>query len=43
MDDYYDTIYVWPKGAEEGAEYPDDFYEKLGAALAAAGIEWETV
>jgi len=35
------TIYVWPMGHEGGSPYPKDFYEKMGKALAAAGIEWE--
>ena len=38
-----ETIYVWPKGHEEGTAYPEDFDAKLSKALADAGIEWERV
>lgn len=45
MDEFGETpsIYVWPKDHEEGTPFPDDFHARLSAALAAAGIEWETV
>lgn len=44
MDEFGETatIYVWPTNHEEGEPYPEDFYERLGDALAAAGIDWET-
>lgn len=37
------SIYVWPKGHEDGEPYGDDFYERLWAALDAAGFEGEVV
>jgi hypothetical protein len=45
MDEYGETltIYVWPKGHEEGTAYPEDFREKLDKALSDAGIDWERV
>lgn len=36
------TIYIWPKGHTEGQPFPEDFQERFSAALAAAGIEWES-
>jgi hypothetical protein len=36
------TIYVWPTDHEEGQAFPEDFWERLGEALTAAGIAWET-
>lgn len=35
------SIYVWPAGHEDGQPYPDDFWEKLRAALTAGGFECE--
>jgi hypothetical protein len=35
------SIYVWPVDHEDGTSFPDDFNERLGNALAEAGIEWE--
>lgn len=45
MDEYgeYPTYYLWPVGHEEGAHIPDEWYEKLHAALDAAGIDYEAV
>lgn len=45
MDEFGDTmtIYVWPKDHEPGDPYPDDFNQRLIAALVSAGIEWEPV
>lgn len=45
MDEFGESpsIYVWPKGHEEGAPFGDDFYERISKALSAAGIEWERV
>lgn len=45
MDEYGETpsIYVWPKDHEEGTPLPDDFRDRLSAALDSAGIEWEWV
>lgn len=37
------TIYVWPKGAEEGWSWPDDFWQRVTRALASEGLDWETV
>lgn len=41
MDEW--EIYVWPKGHEDGADFPPDFHERLSKALREAGIEWEHV
>lgn len=43
MDEYGETptYYIWPKGHEEGEPFPDDFRERLYAALDAAGFEAE--
>lgn len=45
MDEYGETprIYIWPVDHEEGTPFPDDFRDRLSAALKAAGIEWENV
>ena len=37
------SIYVWPADQEDGTPYPDDFYERISAALKTVGIEWEVV
>lgn len=37
------SIYVWPKGHEEGTAFPEDFYSKLAEALRSFDIEWERV
>jgi hypothetical protein len=44
MDEFGETptIYVWPKDHEEGQPFPEDFWDRLDAALKAAGIEYET-
>lgn len=44
MDEFGETltIYVWPKGHQEGDPYPEDFDDRLTKALADAGIDWET-
>lgn len=44
MDEFgeFRSIYVWPKGHEEGAPFGDDFWKRVGEALTSAGIEWET-
>ena len=41
MDEW--AIYVWPKGHEEGDEFPDDFYDRLRVGLKSVDIEWEPV
>lgn len=45
MDEFGETstIYIWPKGHEEGDPFPDDFRDKFSAALEAAGIDWDWV
>lgn len=45
MDEYGETpsIYVWPADHEAGDPFPEDFYERLRAALKAAGFGMETV
>lgn len=35
------SIYVWPKGHEDGEPYPEDFWARLWAALDAGGFEGE--
>lgn len=43
MDEFGETptIYVWPVDHDEGQPFPDDFWERLSAALSDAGIAWE--
>lgn len=45
MDQYGETltIYVWPKGHEEGTAYPEDFEERLQKALSSVGLDYERV
>ena len=45
MNEFGETpsIYVWPKGHEEGSEFPEDFWRMLSDALDSAGIEWESI
>lgn len=45
MDEFGETpsIYVWPKGHDEGAPFPEDFWERVSRALRSADLEWETV
>ena len=45
MDEYGETptIYVWLKGHEDGTALPEDFWERLDAALATGGFERECV
>ena len=45
MDEYGESpsIYVWPKGHEEGDAFPADFWRRVTKALESAGIEWEVV
>lgn len=45
MDEFGETpsIYVWPKGHEEGEPFPDDFWQRVRYALEVAGIESEPV
>lgn len=35
------SIYVWPKGHEEGEAFPEDFWERVGKGLESVGIAWE--
>jgi hypothetical protein len=37
------AIYVWPADHEDGTPFPEDFWDKVGEALEAAGIDWEYV
>ena len=43
MNEFGETpsIFVWPKGHEEGQPYPEGWHERLREALATADIEWE--
>lgn len=45
MDEFGETtsIYVWPKGHEEGTAIPEEFWGRLTSAMESAGIEWEAV
>lgn len=45
MNEFGETpaIYVWPADHEPGEPFPEDFYDRLRAALSAAGIGMETV
>lgn len=45
MDEFGETpsIYVWPKDHAEGEPFPEDFWERVRAAMKAARIEWEAV
>ena len=36
------SIYVWPKGHENGQDYPEDFWERVRRGLASEGIDYET-
>jgi hypothetical protein len=40
QENSYMSIYVWQKGAAAD-DLPDDFYERLAAALSAAGMDFE--
>lgn len=43
MDEFGESasVYVWPKDHVDGTAYPADFWLRVGAALEAAGFEWE--
>lgn len=43
MDEFGETptFYIWPSGHEEGQPFPEDFHERVHAALNAAGLEAE--
>lgn len=36
------SIYVWPKGHEEGEAFPEDFWARVNKGLESVGITWET-
>lgn len=36
------SIYVWPKGHEDGTPFPEDFWSRLREVLDAGGFEMET-
>ena len=43
MDEFGETpaYYIWPVDHKEGDEFPEDFYERVSAALRAAGFDLE--
>ena len=43
MNEFGETpvYYIWPKDHVEGDPFPEDFTERLYAALAAVGLECE--
>lgn len=43
MDEFGEerSIYVWPKDQVEGEPYPEDFWQRLWAALDAGGFAGE--
>lgn len=45
MDEFGEapSIYVWPNGHDEGASFPEDFWERVTRGLSSVGIEWESV
>lgn len=45
MNEFGETpaIYVWPIDHEEGEPFPDDFWERIDAALKAVGVQRERV
>jgi hypothetical protein len=38
----YTSIYIWPKGHEEGQPFPDDFWNRVRRALDSEDLEYET-
>lgn len=44
MDEFGETptFYIWPQDHEDGTPFPEDFYERVYAALRAAGFDAET-
>jgi len=45
MNEFGETpsVYLWPKGHEEGSAYPREFWDLVERGLKSVGIEWESV